>query len=230
MHIIGQPGAVLVAAGAGAGTFIKIILLVISYVGLGSVLRKAGFSLGWLVVPIVPTAIVIYVYVQATSGDGLGDFAEAQTLGTIFLISLFLNWVLFLTFSFVKWPLERQAENTGPPRRPQPSLGGPAAMMAARAVADAPPPPPVGPPPDPGTPMPSDSPAAPPVAVATPAPPSSTFCPWCGKERPIDALSVHHCGTADRPVAYCARCGSAVTGGETECVACGASLEVVRKR
>ncbi|HEY8081879.1 MAG TPA: hypothetical protein VIE15_07280, partial [Acidimicrobiales bacterium] len=47
------------------------------------------------------------------------------------------------------------------------------------------------------------------------------FCQWCGKERPVDALAVHHCGAKERPPAYCIGCGHTFEAGATECTACG---------
>jgi hypothetical protein len=49
-------------------------------------------------------------------------------------------------------------------------------------------------------------------------PAASYFCSWCGVERQKNADSVHHCGSRDRPPAYCSACGKEL--GESEC-SCG---------
>jgi hypothetical protein len=46
------------------------------------------------------------------------------------------------------------------------------------------------------------------------------YCSWCGKERAVNAQSIHHCGSMERPTVYCMRCGT-LLGGATHCTSCG---------
>jgi hypothetical protein len=46
------------------------------------------------------------------------------------------------------------------------------------------------------------------------------FCQWCGNERAVDALAIHHCGPKERPPAYCMGCGHTFEAGATECSVC----------
>ena len=50
-----------------------------------------------------------------------------------------------------------------------------------------------------------------------PEPAGSYFCSWCGVERPLNADSVHHCGSRDRPPAFCSTCGEALRGEACSC-------------
>lgn len=45
------------------------------------------------------------------------------------------------------------------------------------------------------------------------------YCQWCGKE--LDELAIHHCGSADRPPAYCRQDGQALAPGAAACAVCG---------
>ena len=47
------------------------------------------------------------------------------------------------------------------------------------------------------------------------------FCQWCGKEREADAIAIHHCGSSDRPPAFCIACGRPLAAGDAACAACG---------
>jgi hypothetical protein len=48
-------------------------------------------------------------------------------------------------------------------------------------------------------------------------PTSSYFCSWCGVQRQVNADSIHHCGSRDRPPEYCSSCGEALSGGTCSC-------------
>jgi hypothetical protein len=64
--------------------------------------------------------------------------------------------------------------------------------------------------------------------VALAVPPSSRpengsdviYCSWCGKQRAVDAQSIHYCGSMERPSVYCMTCGTALEGAAT-CTSCG---------
>lgn len=47
------------------------------------------------------------------------------------------------------------------------------------------------------------------------------FCQWCGTERDPDSNAIHHCGSKDRPAAFCMSCGTALADGDTACASCG---------
>jgi hypothetical protein len=47
------------------------------------------------------------------------------------------------------------------------------------------------------------------------------YCSWCGKERAVDAQSLHHCGSRERPVVYCMGCGTPFGDNATSCASCG---------
>jgi hypothetical protein len=67
-----------------------------------------------------------------------------------------------------------------------------------------------------------------PVVNAGAAPPSSLpengsdviYCSWCGKQRAVNAQSIHYCGSMERPSVYCMTCGTALEGAAT-CSSCG---------
>jgi hypothetical protein len=69
------------------------------------------------------------------------------------------------------------------------------------------------------------SPAAPTV-TGSPAPQPENvsdviYCSWCGKQRAVNAQAIHHCGSMERPVAYCMRCGTSLEPGAATCSSCG---------
>jgi hypothetical protein len=86
--------------------------------------------------------------------------------------------------------------------------------------------------PVPGGPGPAFATATPNGAVAiAPAPaysPSQSeavshviYCSWCGKEREVNAQALHYCGSMERPVAYCMKCGTSFAEGTATCASCG---------
>jgi len=135
-----------------------------------------------------------------------------------------LNIVMFIIFAFAKWPVQEQLEAAqraagrgyppppfaqGPPRGPTP------VPMAGASGASSPvgPSGPWGPPPAP-------------VGIEAPPPSASPvngviYCSWCGKERAVDAQSIHHCGSRERPPVYCMNCGIPFADGASSCAACG---------
>ena len=70
------------------------------------------------------------------------------------------------------------------------------------------------------------------VVVAPPQAPSesSIYCSWCGKERPMGAHAIHHCGSLERPPAFCIGCGTALVEGAASCATCGTSSDETSKR
>jgi len=47
------------------------------------------------------------------------------------------------------------------------------------------------------------------------------FCQWCGKDVDPGSVSIHHCGSKDRPPAFCIGCGTPLLEGAGACTACG---------
>jgi hypothetical protein len=144
-----------------------------------------------------------------------------------------LNIVMFIIFAFAKWPVQEQLEAAqrgagrgyyNPPPSTQGAPPGPAPGHGPGGPGPAGPVGPAGPwgPPavQAGAPVPpSASPAA--VDVQTRGNAGVIYCSWCGKERAVDAQSIHHCGSMQRPPAYCMNCGTALAEGAPSCTACG---------
>jgi hypothetical protein len=71
--------------------------------------------------------------------------------------------------------------------------------------------------------------APPPAAPAMTGPPVSQpengsdviYCSWCGKQRAVNAQSIHYCGSMERPVAFCMKCGTSLETGAAACSSCG---------
>ncbi len=218
-------------------------LSVLNFFALSRIISKAGFSSWWVLCPITPLALVailfLMVYVDAHTASlepgSLGTtIAGFVTVEYLIGITSLGNWVLFLVFAFVRWPVESATMGNRrgfTPRGPSAPLGFAAPPSGPRVV-----PPSVGaidprvPAAVPMTsapdaqPSPSDDdplvePRA--VAVLTPEPlPATIFCSWCGEERASDSHAIHHCGPTDRPATFCMRCGSRFEGAST-CPSCG---------
>jgi uncharacterized membrane protein YvbJ len=72
----------------------------------------------------------------------------------------------------------------------------------------------------------------------SPPPPAATvraderrtiYCSWCGKPRPADAQTIHHCGSQDRPVVYCMNCGTPFEAGAAHCASCGTAITQISR-
>jgi hypothetical protein len=61
-------------------------------------------------------------------------------------------------------------------------------------------------------------------------PPRVIYCSWCGKERAINALAIHHCGSLDRPAVYCMNCGTPLEHGAVSCASCGTPASEISRR
>lgn len=242
--------------------FLWLCLATLNYFAISRIIAKAGFSPWWVLCPITPLALGVILFLMlivdahtATSlepGSLGAKIAGAVALTYLIGITTFLNWVLFLVFAFVKWPVQMAAESYG--RRP-PSTGPMFGPTFGPPPGQAPPPPPgfgAMPPvgsPSMAVPVP---PAAGTVAVAQPtngaeaiyadplsvgvltaeppgpARPATIFCSWCGEERASDSHAIHYCGPTDRPAAYCVRCGTTFDGAPS-CPSCGTSATELSK-
>jgi hypothetical protein len=68
-------------------------------------------------------------------------------------------------------------------------------------------------------------PAAPAMAGSAASQPENgsdvIYCSWCGKQRAVNAPALHHCGSMERPVAFCMKCGTSLEAGAAACPSCG---------
>jgi hypothetical protein len=197
------------------------------------IISKAGYSVLWILVPLAPVFVTIVSWVveytdfRSVIHGGTFDFTSLGVVFYLDILSMFVAWLFFIIFAFSSWPAlqarrQEPAPVSGPPTRSRP--GVPAPVLS-------------------GAPAPTSSlsgmnakrfgrtPAAPEPSASvdssdlqTAEQPTVVYCQWCGKERAVDALSIHHCGPKDRPVAFCTVCGASVTQGATDCASCGAVI------
>jgi hypothetical protein len=86
---------------------------------------------------------------------------------------------------------------------------------------------------------PSSSPSAAPTPTPTPDALSRAsqpenesdvvYCSWCGKQRAVNAPSIHYCGSMERPVVYCMKCGTPFEEGATACTSCGTPITKISR-
>lgn len=234
--------------------FIWLCLATLNYFAISRIIAKAGFSPWWVLCPITPLALVFFLFLMVAveahqpslQPDGFGaTIAGLLLMEYLIGITTVLNWVLFLVFAFVKWPVQFAAETYGRGMPPVgPSFGPPPGFavppqtfgsavtpppMASTnlAFAAAPKAAPKAAAPAAPTRPPDDAEAlyADPLAVAVltkepPAPAPTIFCSWCGNERAADSHAIHYCGSSERPAEYCVRCGTTFDGAPT-CPSCG---------
>jgi len=142
-----------------------------------------------------------------------------RVLQILDLLSVFVTWVFFLIFAFSSWPNSSDRNrrptfaaapsapvNAGLPVSRVPNAAGGASaqvMTLPTAVAQNEPETSSGPQP--------------------PDAPTVIYCSWCGKSRESNAQAIHHCGSLERPAAYCMQCGTPLETGAAACGACGTS-------
>ncbi|HVB90562.1 MAG TPA: hypothetical protein VND70_00515 [Acidimicrobiales bacterium] len=112
---------------AGFGTVRLVMLLaliIVNFVAVGKIITKAGFSVRWLVVPLLPLGLWIATWSWlvvdektlvigrnlTASSTGLYDF---PVLVTFDYLSVFVTWIFFVVFAFSAWPV------TGMQREPK---------------------------------------------------------------------------------------------------------------
>jgi hypothetical protein len=125
-----------------------------------------------------------------------------------------LNIVMFLVFAFGKWPIQTRLENA--------ERGGTRGYAPQFAQVG------IGPTIAPGAKQPGPYPP-PPVAPVQSAEARTIYCSWCGKARTADAQAIHHCGSQDRPVAYCMNCGTPLEAGAAHCASCGTAVTQISR-
>ena len=55
------------------------------------------------------------------------------------------------------------------------------------------------------------------------------YCSWCGKQRAVNAESIHYCGSMERPVVYCMQCGTPFGEGAAVCASCGTPVTKISR-
>ena len=206
--------------------FVTLIFTVLTLAAYLSIIRKAGYSAWWILLPgtdavlsVILTTLLFFVPATYTFDNttfsapaSLDDYEALAfmtfVLGVASIIALFV-------FAFSTWPIEREVQR----------LSHRARDVGTEAILQR-----VGPPA--ATPATAPAPAATASAAGTalltaappPAPeaPTTIFCSWCGKERQRGAFAIHHCGSRTRPPVYCSTCGADLNPGAAFCGRCGA--------
>ncbi len=97
------------------GLLIYAAVWAITMLAIGRVLWKAGFSLWWvlapLVLPVVTYATISAAHKKTATAMGALDFNTLKGSASAFLVAdgacLAVLWVLFLAFAFANWPARR---------------------------------------------------------------------------------------------------------------------------
>jgi hypothetical protein len=210
---------------------VQLALLVLNFVAVSKIITKAGYSSKWIVVPLTSLGLwvvtfillVVDVRTEVIGGSTLSvpvTLSSFKLLEGLDLVSVVVTWVFFLIFAFSDWPVATRRYESGgsasgrgapvlPSHGPGPSRAaavGPQIGLAPVAAA-------------PSSTLVQDQVAAPAVI----------FCSWCGKERAVNAQAIHHCGSKDRPAAYCMHCGTPLGEAAAACASCGASTAQLSK-
>jgi len=218
----------IIASSIGSGIAILILLGLIglNYWATSRIIRQAGYSSLWILLPIAPLVLTIICYIifwhdvhTVLLGGTLG-VGGINTDGFVWhldQIAIFLNWLFYLVFAFSRWPVSSTHR--------APSVEGPSAPTAARAN---PLPSPVRPTPTTALPITRVVPSSaaspgtgPAVVPSAPVAKGAQFCPWCGEALPGNRALFHDCGPKDRPATFCKSRGTALVAGATVCSACG---------
>jgi hypothetical protein len=209
---------------------VTIVFVALDYWALTRIIHKAGFSRGWIILPLLPVALtiactVITYYDLRNSlfgfstgllgfSTGFYGYSGVRFLWDLDLISIFLNWVFFMIFAFTEWPNARGGG--GATNQP---AGGPASYVPSGAVAPA------------AarsrgvtrdySPTAAASVTAP---VAAPSAPAAIVkhCVWCAESLPGSRALFHDCGPKTRPPVFCEKCGSTLNQ-VGDCSDCGAA-------
>jgi len=225
---------------------IGLALVALNYVALAMIIKKAGYSLAWIILPLSP--VILYVLAWARifydlfntsytpSGFAFPTALFHDEIPAYLLlasgVASFVCWVFFLIFAFSSWPVLRTRRSfvtvdTAAAIPPSTVPAGKPRTAAAAAAAGAAPSQPDGGSGVARTSLLQEERDEPAEAVAAPA--QSIYCSWCGKERAADAVSIHHCGSKERPVRFCMRCGTAFSGDEVACDKCGTARSEISK-
>jgi hypothetical protein len=119
--------------------FISLLWLaaeIITVIAIARIIARCGFSLLWILVPLVPIVLTLILYVKEIHGLGafsqnggiefsrlsIAFYADALAadngftftngLGVLFSVDLLCtvaSWLMFVVFAFVPWPVERSS-------------------------------------------------------------------------------------------------------------------------
>lgn len=209
---------------------VTIAFVALDYWALTRIIHKAGFSRGWIILPLLPVALTIACSVityndlrGALIGYSTGflgfstrffGFSRVGFVWDLDLISLLLNWVFFMIFAFIEWPTARGGGDVA--NKP---AGRPGSYVTSGAVAPATTR-------SRGVTRDYGPTAAAPVTAPTSAPSapaaSVKHCVWCAESLPGSRALFHDCGPKTRPPVFCETCGSTLNQ-VGDCPACGAA-------
>jgi hypothetical protein len=122
------------------GAVLVLAIVVVSIVGWTQIIKKAGYSPAWILVPLsLPALMVITLIVTFSNvSNSVGTYnvstfqnsaGDAEVLGWLILLDCLVNFVMFCVFAFSEWPTTRGTR--GYPgsgaggRGPGGGLGGP---------------------------------------------------------------------------------------------------------
>jgi hypothetical protein len=210
---------------------VTIAFVALDYWALTRIIHKAGFSRGWIIIPLLPVALTIacsvityndlrsslFGYSTGFLGFSTGFFGFSRVgfLWDVDLISFLLNWLFFLIFAFIEWP--SAAGGGGAASQP---AGRPGSYVTAGAAA-------------PATKGPrgvtrdygptAAAPAAAPVSAPSGPAVVVKHCVWCAEALPGSRALFHDCGPKSRPPIFCETCGSTLNqvGDCTDCARAG---------
>jgi hypothetical protein len=178
------------------------------------IIKKAGYSNAWLVIPIAPFAMVIATYIVARLevasmfGNGFSPFHGLAVVVDMFYLDVlvwFVSWIFFLIFAFSSWPVLSESSST--------RLRAPSAARSDRDYSNT-------------------SRNIPGAQVTTVVATSTAktidtrrriFCGWCGESIPGNRALGHDCGPKDRPEVICRFCGKRFPDATNRCDTCEAS-------
>jgi len=209
-------------------------LLFLNYYAFARIIRQAGYSSTWILLPLAPLAFTL-VLVFTSYNDlvgllhgapvGLFGFNVLKVVWRLDQFSLFLCWIFYLVFAFSRWPVSRGQTTSGYVRQyplpPPPAERGTGAQRPV-TPSSGPGSRPDRPSRDPGLPAPPTRAVAATPHVSSTHQRTSLFCAWCGESTPGNRALFHNCGDDDRPVRFCKICGKPFAEDASSCADCAA--------
>jgi hypothetical protein len=211
---------------------IALCILVLNYWAATRIIRQAGYSSAWIVVPLTPLVITAAFMVIAYNdlnalvhGVPIGFFGANHLIDLWRLdgLSGLVFWLFFLIFAFSKWPVSngRMApKDTGqrrlPPSAPLKGVGADRIATARSNPTSSPSPleGSIGSSPDLG-----GGGGAAPLSAAV-GQRKAIYCGWSGESTPGNRALSHDCGSKDRPMTSCRFCGKPFAEGADSCSEC----------
>jgi hypothetical protein len=202
-------------------------LLALDFFAVAKIITKAGYSSKWILVPLAPVLLWFVTFLLlafdvrhlVVGGATLSvpvSLSNLRILQILDLLSVVVTWVFFLIFAFSPWPTSGDRNgrpafaaapsasvNAGLPVSRVPNAAGGASAQVMTLPTS----------------MARNEPE-----TSGPQPPDAQkviYCSWCGKSRESNAQAIHHCGSLERPAAYCMQCGTPLETGAAVCAACG---------